>query len=104
MISEMVAPIPAILASTPDPPDPNPPEVEQSKPELSTFAVGDVVTIEGESTPLTISEIIKPNEFNATYLNGEEIETRRVFGFQLTKVGGTRKSRKRRRKSRKRIR
>lgn len=101
---EMMADLPTILATMPTSSESEPSAKLSAEPPKSTFAVGDVVTIEGESTPLTISEIIKPNEFNATYLNGEEIETRRVFGFQLTKVGGTRKSRKRRRKSRKRIR
>jgi len=87
---ELIDPIPA-LASTPEPT----PEPKPSKRTRPTFAVGDVVKIEGESIPLTISEIIKPDEYNVTYLNGEEIETRRVFGFQLTKGGSRRRTRKR---------
>ena len=98
---EMMADLPEILATMPKPAEESEPTKLSAEP-TPTFKVGDVVKIEGESIPLTISEIIKEGIYNVTYFNGEEIETRRVYGFQLTKVGGTRK--RRRRKSRKRIR
>jgi hypothetical protein len=67
-----------------------------------TFEIGDVVKVEGESTPLTITEKKNKFEYYATYKDefGDERGTR-VFNYQLTKVGGTKRHK---RKSRKRIR
>lgn len=104
---EMVAPIPATLASTPDPPDdPDPPpELEQeSKYMRPTFEVGDVVKIESspDHPPITLIESLKNgSQYLASYIDEhhDKRETT-VWTYNLIKVGGTR----RRRKSRKRIR
>jgi len=92
---EMVAPIPA-LASTPDS-DP-PPEIEQSKRMRPTFEVGDSVHIKDVGRGKIISKV--GDTFEVFYTD-KGIEKEREFSLsELTKVGGTRK----RRKSRKRIR
>jgi hypothetical protein len=87
---EMVAPIPAILASTPDS-DP-PPEIEQSK-RMHTFEVGDAVYIKDVGRGKIISKV--GNDFEVFYTD-KGIEKERAFSAsELIKVGGRRKSRKR---------
>ena len=100
---EMVAPIPATIASTPDPPDDPPPQVEvESKRMHPTFEVGDMVISSSHHTPLKLIESLKNgSEYRASYIDDGVERQMTVYSFQLTKVGGTRK---RRRKSRKRIR
>ena len=98
---EMVAPIPATLASTPDPPDdPDPPPEVETKRMRPIFEVGDLVHIKDVGRGKIVSKV--RNEFEVFYTDENGIEKERVFSSsELTKVGGTRK---RRRKSRKRIR
>jgi len=93
---EMMAPVPEIIATMPEPAD-EPPPIARSK--TPTFEVGDRVIVEGESKPVTITEI-KNGNYYFEYLDeyGDK-RNRSVFRFQLTKVGG-----KSRRRTRKRIR
>ena len=76
-----------------------PPPLQRSK--TPTFEIGDIVTADDETTPLTITEKRRGNQYYATYKDkdGEE-RGRFVFNFQLSKVGG----KSRRRRTRKRIR
>ena len=96
---EMVAPIPAILASTPDPPDYPVPEVEPSKRMRPTFKVGDMVISPSYHTPVKIIEMNGP-KYRVSYQDewGDERQMD-VERHDLTKVGG-----KSRRRTRKRIR
>ena len=96
---EMMARVPEIMASMPVPETVSePPTLTRS--ETPTFEIGDVVTVEGETTPLTITEKKSKSQYYATYKDewGDERGTY-VFSYQLTKVGGRHK-----RKSRKRVR
>jgi hypothetical protein len=92
---EMMARVPEIMKSMPGP---EPPPLTRSI--TPTFEIGDVVTEEGKSTPLTITEKKNKTQYYATYKDeyGDERGTY-VFNYQLTKVGGRHK-----RKSRKRVR
>ena len=100
---EMVAPIPATIASTPDPPDdPDPfPELEQELKRMRpTFEVGDVVKIESspDHPPLTLIESLKNgSQYLTSYIDeyGDKRETT-VWTYNLLKVGGkSRRTRKR---------
>jgi hypothetical protein len=101
---EMMARVPEMMASMPTTSGPEmasePPPINY--PETPTFEIGDVVTVKGESTPLTITEKKTKFQYYATYKDdyGDERGTY-VFSDQLTKVGGTKRHK---RKSRKRIR
>lgn len=99
---EMMSRVPELLATMPETAEASePPPINY--PETPIFEIGDVVTVEGESTPLTITEKKTKFQYYATYKDkwGDE-RGRYVFNDQLTKVGGTKLHRKR--KSRKRIR
>jgi hypothetical protein len=93
---DMMARVPELIASVPASTDVPPPLTRSKTP---TFEIGDIVTVEGDSTPLKISEKIRKGEYRVTYIDeyGDE-RGNRVFDFQLTKVGGSR------RRTRKRIR
>jgi hypothetical protein len=97
-VSEMMASMPT--TSGPEMASEPPPITRSITP---TFEIGDIVTEEGNSTPLTITEKKTKFKYYATYKDeyGDERGTY-VFSDQLTKVGGTKRQRKR--KSRKRIR
>jgi hypothetical protein len=95
---EMMARVPEIMTMPGPEPASEPPALTRSI--TPTFEIGDVVTVEGNSTPLTITEKKSKSQYYATYKDeyGDERGTY-VFNYQLTKVGGRHK-----RKSRKRVR
>jgi hypothetical protein len=96
---EMVAPIPVILASTPDPPnDPDPPSevARESKRMRPTFEVGDMVISPSYHTPVKIVEM-NGHKYRVSYKDewGDERQMD-VESHDLTKVGGkSRRTRKR---------
>lgn len=101
---DMMARVPEMMASMPT--TSTGPEMA-SEPPLTrsitpTFEIGDIVKEEGKSTPLTITEKKNKTQYYATYKDeyGDERGTY-VFSDKLTKVGGTKRNK---RKSRKRIR
>jgi hypothetical protein len=91
---EMMTSVPEIIASMPEPAAASEPPITHS--EIPTFKVGDVVIAEGESKPVTITEI-KNGNYYFEYLDeyGDKRE-RSVRNYEMTKVGG--KSRRRTRK------
>jgi hypothetical protein len=98
---EMMSRVPELLATMPEPAEaPEPPPITRSK--TPTFEIGDVVVVKGESIPLTITEKRNKHHFYVTYKdeNGDDRNTD-VFDYNLTKLGGTKRHK---RKSRKRIR
>lgn len=98
---EMMSRVPELLATMPEPAEASEsPPIDY--PETPTFKIGDIVTLKGESTPLTITEKRNSHHFYVTYKNeyGENKGTY-VLVDNLTKVGGTKRHK---RKSRKRVR
>jgi hypothetical protein len=99
---EMMARVPEMMSTMPTSTAPEmasePPPINY--PETPTFEIGDVVTEEGNTTPLTITEKKNKFQYYATYKDewGDERGTY-VFSDKLTKLGGRHK-----RKSRKRVR
>lgn len=89
---EIMASVPEIIATMPTPAAvAEPPE----RLKIPTFKVGDIVIVEGESKPVTITEI-KNSNYYFEYLDeyGDKRE-RSVRNYEMTKVGGSRRTRKR---------
>jgi len=97
---EMMARVPEMMASMPTTTGPEMASEPPTRSITPTFEIGDIVTEEGKSTPLTITEKKNKTQYYATYKDeyGDERGTY-VFSDKLTKVGG-----KHKRKSRKRVR